>query len=51
MKGKLGDKARLEHILESARVIKKFVEGETFEDFSNNEMLHSACVRHLAIIG
>jgi uncharacterized protein with HEPN domain len=51
MKGKLGDKARLEHILESVRLIRKFVEGATFEDFSNNEMLFSACVRHLAIIG
>lgn len=51
MKEKIGDKARLEHILESVRVINKFVEGMTFEDFSNNEMLFSACVRHLAIIG
>lgn len=32
-------------------MIKKFVEGTTFENFSTNEMLHSACVRHLAIIG
>ncbi|MFN0035115.1 MAG: DUF86 domain-containing protein, partial [Saprospiraceae bacterium] len=47
----IGDKARLEHILESVRLIQKFTEGATFEDFYHNEMMFAACIRHLAIIG
>lgn len=51
MKEKIGDKARLSHIRDSVRSILKFVEGATFEDFRQNAMMFSACVRHFGIIG
>lgn len=52
MKKKLRDRVRLEHIKEAAEKIFQFMElAETFEQFSANEMLQSACIRQLEIIG
>lgn len=51
MKEPLSDKARLNHICDSVRLIAQFVEGATFDDFMNNSMMFSACVRHIEIIG
>ena len=38
-------------MLDSTRLILKFVEGATFDEFIKNEMMFAACVRHLGIIG
>lgn len=51
MREPLGDKARLSHVLDSTRLILKFVEGCGFEDFMHNQMMFAACIRHLEIIG
>ncbi|MBK6930875.1 MAG: DUF86 domain-containing protein [Saprospirales bacterium] len=36
---------------ESIRLVREFVKGASFEDFRQNAMMYSACVRHLGIIG
>lgn len=51
MKEQIGDKVRLEHILDSTRLILKFVKGANLDEFLSNEMMFSACARHLEIIG
>ncbi len=51
MKSKLGDKARLEHILEAIDDIEGFVKDINFENFINNPLYTSAVVRQFEIIG
>lgn len=51
MKEKLGDKARLEHILSSIGHIRKFTEGKSLDSFFGDELVFSATIRHLSIIG
>jgi uncharacterized protein with HEPN domain len=36
MKGKLGDKQRLQHILESIIAIESYILDKDFDDFSSN---------------
>lgn len=45
------DSLRLTDILHSINIIQGYIEEITFVDFYNNEMMQSACVRHLEIIG
>lgn len=51
MQDRLGDKVRLQHILEAAKEIIKYVNGITFDEFSDNSMMLNASVRQLEIIG
>ena len=51
MQDRLGDKVRLQHVLEAIMKISEYVEGETFESFSGNSMILDACLRQLQIIG
>ena len=51
MQNRLGDKVRLQHILEAAKEIIKYVNGVTFNEFSENSMMLNASVRQLEIIG
>lgn len=51
MKGKLGDKQRLVHILESIEEIEKYTEGSTLEVFMQNSMMRFASVKQIEIIG
>ena len=39
MKGKLGDKQRLIHILESIEEIEKYTAGQNLENFMQNSMM------------
>jgi len=48
---KLGDKARLQHILQSVNEINQYIGNADFEIFEQNTMLHNACIRQLEIIG
>lgn len=41
----------VEHVLESIRKIETFVEGLDFENFRKNELVQSAVMRELEIIG
>lgn len=45
------DKLYLEHILLSIQKINRFCEKVTLEQFSENEMLQSAVIRELEVIG
>ena len=47
----LDDKARLQHIFDAIIEIEGYMENHTEDDFFNNSMLHSACIRQLEIIG
>ena len=51
MKGKLGDKQRLIHILESIEEIEKYTAGENLENFVQNSMMKFASVKQIEIIG
>ncbi len=48
---KLGDKARLLHILDAIEEIETYTESVTFESFQQNSMMFNASVRQLEIIG
>lgn len=51
MQDRLGDRTRIQHILKSCSLISKFTSGADFTIFLKDEMMFSACVRHLEIIG
>ena len=51
MRGKLGDKVRLQHILDAIHEIEKYVTGSNFPDFIENSMMRFACIKQLEIIG
>ena len=45
------EKLYLTDIVEAARAIEKFIKGEDFNEFEQNEMLNSAVLQKLTIIG
>lgn len=45
------DKLYIEHILEAVAKIEKFTASLTFEKFADNEMVLSAVMRELGVIG
>lgn len=51
MKGKIGNKARLLHILDSIQDIEKYTQNISFDDFMKNDMMQNACIRLLEVIG
>jgi uncharacterized protein with HEPN domain len=51
MRGKLGDKQRLQHILDAIDEVEAFVEGCNFGQFVTNSMMFSACLHKLEVIG
>lgn len=51
MPDKLGDRARLLHIIDSIEKIDSYVLESKFEDFEGNSMMKDACIRQLGIIG
>lgn len=51
MKKDLGNKARLEHILQAIREIEKYTYGITLSDFLNDSKTHYATIKQLEIIG
>ena len=51
MRGNLGDKHRLQHILDAISELEGFVNGVTITDFEANRMMQQACVSDLMIIG
>ncbi|MES2330780.1 MAG: HepT-like ribonuclease domain-containing protein [Bacteroidota bacterium] len=51
MKDKIGDKARLQHILECITEIRSAISGETEESFIKNHVLRIAVVKWIEIIG
>jgi uncharacterized protein with HEPN domain len=51
MTDRLGDKVRLQHILDAISEIENYTKGVDFAQFSSNSMLFNACVRQLEIVG
>lgn len=51
MKGKIGDKQRLLHILESITEIENYISEANFETFLQNSMMRFATVKQIEIIG
>ena len=51
MPDKLGDLARLLHVLDSIEEIKQYTHDAEFEDFEDQSMMKNACIRQLEIIG
>lgn len=51
MKSKLGDKQRVQHILQAIREIENYTAGLPSDAFFNNSLIKSASVFQLEIIG
>jgi len=51
MRSKLGDKVRLQHILDSIQEIESYLDDIDFEDFIENSMMRFACIKQMEIIG
>lgn len=51
MRGKLGDKARLMHILEAINEIENYTSNVEFNEFVLNSMMRFACIKQMEIIG
>ncbi len=51
MQGKLGDKARLNHILDAIIEIEAYLLNADFEIFLNNSMMRFASIKQMEIIG
>ncbi len=51
MRGKLGDKVRLMHVLDAIIEIESYINGVDFDEFMNNSMMRFACIKNMEIIG
>ena len=51
MKDKIGNEARLLHILDSIQEIEKYTQNISLDDFLKNDMMQNACIRLLEVIG
>jgi len=51
MRGKLGDKVRLQHILDAILEIEDYLQNTSLEDFMQNSMMRFACIKQMEIIG
>lgn len=51
MKGKIGDKQRLLHILESISEIERYTSQANFDSFLENSMMRFASIKQIEIIG
>jgi uncharacterized protein with HEPN domain len=51
MRGKLGDKIRLNHILEAIMEIESYLNKVDFDTFLENSMMRFACIKQLEVVG
>jgi uncharacterized protein with HEPN domain len=51
MRGKLGDKIRLNHILEAIVEIESYLNDVDFDTFMENSMMRFACIKQMEIVG
>ncbi|MBK8498322.1 MAG: DUF86 domain-containing protein [Flavobacteriales bacterium] len=51
MRDRLGDRIRVQHILEAIELVEGFMKGRSTEDLSNDAMLRFAVVKQLEVIG
>jgi uncharacterized protein with HEPN domain len=51
MRGRAGDKIRLQHILEAITEVENYLVNTDFSEFMKNSMMRFACIKQLEIIG
>ena len=51
MKSELGDKQRLQHMLDAIGEVESYVSTSSFEDFLSNSMMRFASIKQLEIVG
>ena len=51
MRGNLGDKIRLMHILDAIEEIQNYISQVDFDGFMENSMMRFACIKQMEIIG
>lgn len=51
MKGKMGDKQRLLHMLDAIAEIEQYTAQTNFSRFTENSMMRFACIKQMEIIG
>lgn len=51
MKGRFGNKQRIEHALDAILEIENYIEGVTFDRFLTDSMMRFACIKQLEIVG
>ena len=51
MRSSLGDKARLNHILDAIQELETYLIDADYNSFMNNSMMRFACIKQLEIIG
>jgi uncharacterized protein with HEPN domain len=51
MRGRSGDKVRLQHILDAIREVESYLTETDFNTFMKNSMMRFACIKQLEIIG
>lgn len=51
MKGRFGNKQRIEHALDAIIEIEKYTQNTTFDLFLTDSMMRFACIKQLEIIG
>jgi len=51
MKGRIGDSARISHVLDAILEIESYLENIEFEVFIRNSMMRYACIKQIEIIG
>ncbi|MCK5135949.1 MAG: DUF86 domain-containing protein [Bacteroidales bacterium] len=51
MRSRLGDKIRLQHILDAIQEIESYLGDVDFEKFLENSMMRYACIKQMEIIG
>jgi len=51
MRSRLGDYARLKHILDAIAEIESYLIGTEYEAFLKNSMMRFACIKQMEIIG
>ncbi|NOU16896.1 MAG: DUF86 domain-containing protein [Bacteroidales bacterium] len=51
MRGKLGDRVRLQHIFDAILEIESYLLNKEFSDFMENSMMRFACIKQMEIIG
>jgi len=51
MKGKLGDRVRLQHILDAIREVATYLNGITYQQFLSNSEKRFATIKQIEIVG
>lgn len=51
MRGRLGDRARLNHILDAIVEVENYLINVDYDAFLNNSMMRFACIKQMEIIG